>query len=494
MKIDNKGFAISGMIYTILLLFIMLLFGILALLGGRKVIFDKLKHDIAIKLNNDESVIRNLKTDKSGANKPDLSENMIPIVYDIENNIWVKANNTNEYVQNWYNYNEKIWANAVTVTESSREQYLMADPGIEIKEEDVLTYLVWIPRYKYEIFNDGSNIIIGATDESNIKTINIEFENSVAEKSLGISNGEFLTHPAFTFGDTELSGFWVGKFETGGTIDQILIKPNVSSLRNVKVSDMFISAREIEKDGNIYGVKADEVDTHMMKNSEWGAVAYLSHSQYGINGNIRYNNSNTYITGCAATNEPTTGYITVGYSGCENKYDTATGYLASTTGNISGIYDMSGGAWEYVMGVIQDSSLTNKPLSGNSSSYNSGFNGLYGTSGSHTTGIDFPESKYFDLYAYGDSSNNVAAYSRGILGDATKELGSFAQSTIETDGQTRYISSWYHDYAYFPYSVYPWFHRGGYSQGGADAGIFSYHGTNGNAIGHDSFRVVITSK
>ncbi|MEG1142957.1 MAG: hypothetical protein RSE41_11055, partial [Clostridia bacterium] len=31
-------------------------------------------------------------------------------------------------------------------------------------------------------------------------------------------------------------------------------------------------------------------------------------------------------------------------------YNTAGGYLASTTGNISGIYDMSGGAWEYVAG------------------------------------------------------------------------------------------------------------------------------------------------
>ena len=26
-----------------------------------------------------------------------------------------------------------------------------------------------------------------------------------------------------------------------------------------------------------------ELDSHMMKNTEWGAVAYLSHSIYGIN-------------------------------------------------------------------------------------------------------------------------------------------------------------------------------------------------------------------
>ena len=33
-----------------------------------------------------------------------------------------------------------------------------------------------------------------------------------------------------------------------------------------------------------------------------------------------------------------------------NRYNSEKGYLASTTGNITGIYDMSGGAWEYVMG------------------------------------------------------------------------------------------------------------------------------------------------
>ena len=32
--------------------------------------------------------------------------------------------------------------------------------------------------------------------------------------------------------------------------------------------------------GNIYGLSAT-TDTHMIKNMEWGAVAYLSHSKYG---------------------------------------------------------------------------------------------------------------------------------------------------------------------------------------------------------------------
>lgn len=81
--------------------------------------------------------------------------------------------------------------------------------------------------------------------------------------------------------------------------------------------------------------------------------------------------------------------------------------LASTTGNISGIYDMSGGTWEYVMGVMVDEE--GNPMSGRNSLYNSGFNGTFGcpTCDSNTSGLteltggyDFPDSKYYDTYAY----------------------------------------------------------------------------------------------
>ena len=35
-----------------------------------------------------------------------------------------------------------------------------------------------------------------------------------------------------------------------------------------------------------------------------------------------------------------------------NQYNGTYGKLASTTGNITGVYDMSGDSWEYVMGNI----------------------------------------------------------------------------------------------------------------------------------------------
>ncbi len=420
---------------------------------------------------------------------PELETGMIPVLISDDGTVALA-----DIYSNWYSYSSKRWANAVTVTSSSRSNYINGDgtykSGTTITENDILTYLVWIPRYRYELFNDGTNIDVTATNSSNIKTINIVFENKNTTTSTGTTTGQYLTHPAFKFGTEDLNGFWAGKFETTGNIATTTIKPNIASLRNMNVSEIFTTIRDMESNGNIYGIEASKVDTHLMKNIEWGAVAYLSHSIYGLNSNMRYNNSSDYITGCAASTEPATSSTTAGYAGCENAYNTANGYIASTTGNITGIYDMAGGAWEYVMGVVQDSTGTNAPLSGNSDASNSGFNGLYGTTGSLTTGIAFPISKYFDLYDYGTTWKDITAYSRGSLGDATKEMGSFAQSTIDTDATSRYESSWYHDYAHFAYNGFPWVIRSGNWSAGAGAGIFTFSGSSGVAADY-AFRVTL---
>lgn len=82
-----------------------------------------------------------------------------------------------------------------------------------------------------------------------------------------------------------------------------------------------------------------------MKNSEWGAVAYLAESKYGRNGTeININNNSNYLTGNAGND------ISESSSSTTNAYNTQQGMLASTTGNIYGIYDLSGGAWEYMAG------------------------------------------------------------------------------------------------------------------------------------------------
>ena len=65
---------------------------------------------------------------------------------------------------------------------------------------------------------------------------------------------------------------------------------------------------------------------------------------------------------------------------------------------------MSAGAGEYVMGVLADSS--GAPRSGNSDSRNSGFNGTLENGSKYSSGIAFPEAKYYDLYTSMNQSSN----------------------------------------------------------------------------------------
>ena len=381
------------------------------------------------------------KLDTSGANKPVLASNMIPVYYDETNSVWKKANTSNLDTTNpWYSYNSSgeykgMWANAVTVKDTNRQTYLNAEPGTTISMDDITTMWVWIPRFNAVTpsnYNGGTQAKPNAIDVTFVK---------VNEPAID----------AFTFGDKELSGFWYGKFEMGGTlssscsnetcyVSNIVVKPTVSSLRNQKVSSFFYAARSMEQTGNSFGFVKDEVDTHMSKNNEWGAVAYLTQSIYGrctsstTCTEIGINNNSSFITGYGApagSNESVTN----------GTYNTTLGKDASTTGTIYGIYDMSGGAWEYVMGVY------NKTIS------YSGFNSL-------------PDTKYYNNYT-GSS----------YTGHALTET-----------------KNWYSDFAYFVNSNNPWFGRGGDYSNGAGAGVFSFSDSDGDSYSGDSSRPVISNK
>ena len=51
MKLNNKGFALTSIIYMLIVIFIMILVLVLSNLAQRKVILDKMKYDVKIKLN-----------------------------------------------------------------------------------------------------------------------------------------------------------------------------------------------------------------------------------------------------------------------------------------------------------------------------------------------------------------------------------------------------------------------------------------------------------
>ena len=272
-------------------------------------------------------------------------------------------------------------------------------------------------------------------------------------------NNKYYTHPAFTFGEEELEGFWIGKFELTGTISNITTKPNISSLRNQRVGDFSTNIMAMNDTGNIYGFNTT-TDTHMIKNIEWGAVAYLSYSKYGtctdgICQEIGINNNSSYTTGCGSSAGSSSS------STC-NSYNTELGMHASTTGNIYGVYDMSGGAYDYVMGNIVSSDGTTM-MSGNDSGSNSGYTGiLYRTNSSgdytsYTGTYSYPSSKYYDKYSFGTSNSQRQ---RSKLGDGIKEV-------LNTSSR-----GWYSDYSSLAHSNFPWFNRGGNYSNGSGAGAF----------------------
>ena len=140
---------------------------------------------------------------------------------------------------------------------------------------------------------------------------------------------------------------------------------------------------------------------------------------------------------------------------------------------------MSGGAFEYMMGNMVYSN--GQQMSGYSTlnNNNSAFTGILDGGTSFTGTYAFPSKRYYDKYSYGES---YTKYTRGKLGDATKEM-----APTETEG------NWYGDCAGFVYSSFPWVMRGGSFSYGAYAGAFCFGNIHGYAYTDYSARAVISN-
>ena len=425
-----------------------------------------------------------------------------------------------------------------------RNDIVSADMGTEIPMSSINTMWVWIPRYTYTYLNTNTPEEIqikfesGTNSSGTIKcTDAVTGTSTTSETCTDSTNGSIkagtstYTHPAFWWDKNdnnvresgeELTGIWVGKFEVSSDTTCIassnaavgsrcnlqtirpLIKPDVQSWRGAQVGTFFNGIYNMRESGNQYGFATTD-ETHMMKNMEWGAVAYLSHSKYGINKEININNSYDFYTGRSGGNvggstaintvytdqTSTTQYNKYGfytYDGYLLSYNTNTksstrdmSKIASSTGNITGIYDLSGGATEYMMSNMV---WTNgQVMSGNSTSnnHNSAFTGiLYDSNkGTSFTGTySFPSKRYYDKYSFGTANTE---YTRGKLGDATVEMAPTGTS-----------GNWYSDYAGFPYNYSLWFIRGGNYSRGASAGAFYFVGGDGSAATGCSTRAVLT--
>ena len=374
-------------------------------------------------------------SDEKGVNTPNLGEGMTPIKWDETKNDWVETNGSDP---EWYDYTAKKWANAKTSDGSM---------------------WVWLPRYAYSITSGYHSSTAGNIEIEFMKGLTNETSTGRTTFQNASGQGNWNIHPAFNYGTT-VSGLWVAKFEasrsnatssSAGSNNTIKIQPGVQSWRSITVNDIYTNCLNYNK----------TLNSHMMKNDEWGAVAYLSKSKYGKqNEEVWINNSGSYITGSAG-NSASAGSNT----GTTNDYTSTQGVKASTTGTVYGVYDMSGGAWEYVAGYVNngDSNLTS-----------------YGSS------LVNGDAKTKNVYSKGssDSRDNNYSANSGKYGDAVYETSANGNSSS---------SSWYGDYSYFPSTGDPFFIRGGGYGNGTGAGVFFFGRGIGNSGSDYSFRPVLVA-
>ena len=351
MKKQESGITLIALVVTIVVLLI--LAGVaIATLGGENGIIAqaqraKKETDEAAKKEEEQldsmlgEIDESLNNQFNGeVNKPKISGGMIPVKYNGTN--WVICSENDE---EWYDYENKEWAN-VMLSDGTYKAGTNANVGQVVQDTELGSMFVWIPRYAYSITEyktakDGEgttqnitnvSFLVGATNrdkDGNVYRTDYNTEEAEVGKAT-----EKIVHPAFKFDGKQLTGIWSAKFEASMaeenlntttnndvTTKTVKIVPNAESWRYIKVGNAFTNCLNM-KSNSIYGLTSS-TDSHLMKNSEWGAVTYLAVSQYGQTPTI--NSSEQSGNG-----------------------DYKTNVSQSTTGNITGIYDMNGGAWEFV--------------------------------------------------------------------------------------------------------------------------------------------------
>ena len=388
-----------------------------------------------------KSKYENLKGAK--VNPPKLAQGMIPIKWNGSN--WEVCK---EDDPDWYRYVDQSpgkdgksnWANVMLSDGTYKAGSV--EEGTEVELNDLGSMFVWIPRYAYSITSlyhqsstEGGDIQIAFLEGTKEYPIGTEVKGTYqgTEVSGKIKNesgqGNWNEHPAFTFGEDIVSGIWIAKFEASNNGNKIKVIPDTISWRSITVNDIFNRCREMQtSNASTYGINSDSniIDTHMMKNSEWGAVAYLAQSSYGRNKHeVEIDTDNgSYVSNISQ----------------------------STTGNITGIYNMSGSEWEYVAGYVNNgnSNLTK-----------------YGAS------LVSANAKYKDVYSKGSSDTNSSNY--------TANSSKYGDAIYETSTQGTEVNSWYDNNSYFPNTNESFFKRGGDSTLDVGNGMFSFYQCDGSS-------------
>ena len=454
--------------------------------------------------------------------------------------------------ENWYNYDSKQWANAETEDGSMwvwipRYAYKVhKENGKTTQKFDVVFLIGTTDKY----YDEDGNLQTAKRQKSVNETIDSSGDEYIVhpaftnESSINYANGGW---------DKELTGIWVAKFEAGyvnkeddyeknnllksssvtyeqstvwtwsgeagttedssqparnwldgvyGSTKTAIKYPTFQGLRYsmnyINNSNAFGISRALTESGNIYGLSSSSTDSHLMKNSEWGAVSYLSQSKYGLDGtNIVINNACLYnttqsayaVTGCAGETANSGGISTTidkikdGTQSGIYTWTQKKGTVASSTGTIYGIYDLSGGVWERTAAIVNNGN-------GNLNYYGKATMAALNNGGS---------SKYVTVYPHDTDKDNTSITSNDAnLTEANKanylkNTQIYGDAVRETSTAGVSQTSWYNDYSYFPGLNNPFFVRGGTWWSGSGAGLFCFLRDVGSSPYHYGFRSVLVA-
>lgn len=405
----------------------------------------------------------------AGDNKPVLTLAMKPVIYDTTANKWKIISETDT---NWYNYENQKWANAVVLANG-----IIKTVGNLLEPTDIDSMFVWIPRFEYKVTGFYGN---NGTDSNNPGEIEINLLKSTTLKS---TKG-FKIHDAFKNNYNEqISGLWMSKFEISASANGIQSKPNVSSLNSVNRTTKEFYEDIIKSHDKVAGeIGITKYNTHMITNLEWGAVSYLSQSKYGKYGNSNYskddkeiyiNNSTQVYTGRSLGSKSLPGSPT-SVEGSYT-YETKQGQGSSSTGNITGVYDLSGGSEELTLSVLNEPNSS--IYSGLNKTNNSGFNGAL-TDGMPKSGAYKP-SLYIPYQV--TSVSLKFDYNYFLPGDALFDISKTG-------------SNWYQDKRELPGTDTGkvWFVRGGIYSDNVKAGIFALSASTGKSTVKSTSRSIVS--
>lgn len=209
------------------------------------------------------------------------------------------------------------------------------------------SYWVWIPRFAYKIqYYQNEARTISSNVKTDYERIFIIFLKGTSSSqyqhkdsdSIEVLPDDYIIPNGFTKEGKQLAGFWISKYEisannatsllgggnvlttNAGNIDILnaLSIPNKQSWRGISYNNAYTNSLKMYEAYN----------SELISNKEWETTVILSHSTYGVN--------ITKIT--------------------ENSgYTTASG--GSSNGNQTGVYDLVGGAWEYVQNDSYDTDI-----------------------------------------------------------------------------------------------------------------------------------------